>query len=950
MYDCEFGRALAEAMAGRLERGVQKIVPYEPPHHTGAVHAMVWDDSRMPPVLICALPKYEDGIIVPECLVAGRAKWNGSSARAAVSVIVPERIKSMKKDRIVSELKAGCAIEYAAYQTVGQDGLRRFPHSSKSFLPGDMHDVADIIPLIATPREDTDSMADRVACAVGEASSLLQAESGKYAGKAAGTGLNSPRIAALVWLYAMLAHRRLASCRSDIRPVSHVTGAAALADDWSRIGQWSGIFGPAAKTLKEFAARSPAPASKALQILSDTLDKAGPTWLGPISDIGAELFPKISPDRTAAAEYYTRIPVAQMLAALTIKGTALPIGADYFKDHRMADLACGTGTLLRAGYSRILSLHQRGGPPILPARLHQDAVNGGIVGVDVSPAAAYLAAAALLSMRDTPSSRRISIGPAEVGGPLGLTGSIEYIRDAGCDRTLDDFGGAADAPARVPVRDGSVDHILMNPPYSRSRFGNASFDIAGLTDAERRACQIRWQRLIAGHPAKKVAGMAPTFVVIAARKLRAHGRMGFVLPITAAFAEAWADTRLFIRQNFTDIMAVTANAGDSLSHDTALSEMLLIATKLPAPRQELSDVYCATLSQAASEPGEALEIARAIQRCHDAVSGWSAPILAGDEVGRMYKYSPRGGQPWSPLGAAHPDAALAAERLSCGQFPRADGATVRFGVRMAPMQDVFDIGPTHHLIGHTAGRSPMGAFEMHRVDQGDTDEAAGHPPGDKAGSSHYSLWGVRSYQKTILARPTHRAVAKNGGAAAAILQRNTTLFYNRRLVWESNALLGAATDRKIMGGNGWLGLGHSDSRVLKAAALWFNSAPGLMVHWTQASRSEPGRATAQLRAIRNIPCPRLDALNSKALDEAARIFEEVKSLILQPACRLDADAVRHRIDAAVLRMLGLPPDALHDMDRLRRLFCEEPTVNRPRRPSRALRAQHGSARPAPPAR
>ena len=73
----------------------------------------------------------------------------------------------------------------------------------------------------------------------------------------------------------------------------------------------------------------------------------------------------------------------------------------------------------------------------------------------------------------------------------------------------------------------SVDVVLMNPPYTRTRGGLSSFDIKGLLDAERKACQKRWGELIRDEPCVKTPGMAPTFLCIARKKVKPGGRIGF---------------------------------------------------------------------------------------------------------------------------------------------------------------------------------------------------------------------------------------------------------------------------------------------------------------------------------------------------------------------------------------------------------------------------------------
>lgn len=118
----------------------------------------------------------------------------------------------------------------------------------------------------------------------------------------------------------------------------------------------------------------------------------------------------------------------------------------------------------------------------------------------------------------------------------------------------------------------------MNPPYSRTRGGQSAFDIAGLINRERAACQKRWRELVKGEPVNNRAGMAASFLALARQKVKPGGRIGFVLTLTAAFADAWSGAQQMIEEDFEDIIAVTASEG-SLSADTGMQEMLLSATR-----------------------------------------------------------------------------------------------------------------------------------------------------------------------------------------------------------------------------------------------------------------------------------------------------------------------------------------------------------------------------------
>ncbi|MYH04501.1 MAG: N-6 DNA methylase [Cenarchaeum sp. SB0675_bin_21] len=834
------------------------------------------------------------------------------NTKTVISVIIPQNMQNNTYDAIVERLESNQIIQYAIYQKVGKD-VYRLPHSDKHFISGDIH---NLVASISTLEEDTNKIVQSSIRAVRASADKLQTEHQKNIIKKTvqKSWLGASQSASLILFSGILMQQHLSKYRDDIPPLNSVADATSVLKTWKHIINLKqfDIFKPPTDILDLLVAESITSANNTLQPLTDAIINTKDTPKSTIN-AGMTLLPYISDDRSTAAEYYTRDAIAEMLACLTIKEAIHDM--DYFREHKIADLTCGTGALLRAGYRRMRSLHQRYHGLSGMAELRHGALNGGLVGIDISPVATYLASVSLL-LTDDEWYNPSGITHVGVGGPAGMTGAIEYITGQEHPNTGDE---QTDIP-RIP--DKSIDYILMNPPYSRSRNGQASFDVANLTEAERSACQARWEGLIRTYPAKKVAGMAPTFIIIASKKIKDYGRIGFVLPITAAFAEAWAETRRFIQYNYTEIIAITISSGKSLSHGTHLTEMLLIATKTPQPKERPSSIYCVTLNKAPATPPEAGEMARAIQDSCNSTSNLSWQIQLGDTIGSMYKYDAKPGQPWSPLGVKDSGVALFTDLLIQGRFRKIDGTIMPINIQMARIQDIFCIGPTHHIIGHTKGSSPMGAFELRKIDDG-------HTPKDDA---HYSLWNVSKSQDRLIISPTHYGIPM--GRVDNITQHNTTLFYNRRLSWSVNALLGATTKDKIMGGNGWLGLGHSDVRILKAAALWFNSTLGLMTHWSQASRSEPGRATAQVKAIKNIPCPRFDTLDDSTLCMVAKFFDQVSSSAMLPACYAHIDKTRHMIDDAISEMLKVSNDTIKD---IRLQFCQEPTIhNYAKKPLEAL--------------
>lgn len=82
-----------------------------------------------------------------------------------------------------------------------------------------------------------------------------------------------------------------------------------------------------------------------------------------------------------------------------------------------------------------------------------------------------------------------------VGGPTALTGALEYLASEFAEDmfgvSLGRVSGVQNEASSVAMHHGSVDWVLMNPPYSRTRGGQSAFDLTNLTQGDRNRCQKR---------------------------------------------------------------------------------------------------------------------------------------------------------------------------------------------------------------------------------------------------------------------------------------------------------------------------------------------------------------------------------------------------------------------------------------------------------------------------
>ena len=199
-------------------------------------------------------------------------------------------------------------------------------------------------------------------------------------------------------------------------------------------------------------------------------------------------------------------------------------------------------------------------------------------------------------------------------------------------------------------------------------------------------------------------------------------------------------------------------------------------------------LHCVTLYEPCIRNGEAGEVARAIRKAEARCVAASPthPVTVGSgRIGCVTTMRASGhGSPWNMVGVTHGGLALAADSLTRGVLDHIVGTPIPLGLEMGTIEEVFDVGPTHHLLGHPKGASPIGAFEFHPV--ASKTDATG---ADRA------LWKADSKeQRSLHVLPTHKGLSppEVGATERREAMRATAgrLFYARNLRWTSQALLG----------------------------------------------------------------------------------------------------------------------------------------------------------------
>ena len=637
-----------------------------------------------------------------------------------------------------------------------------------------------------------------------------------------------------------------------------------------------------------------------------------------IYNFAGELWQRLVTDREERAAHYTKPEIAELLASLAAERFER-LDADSIAQLNLMDAACGTGTLVGAGERALRRkfLAKGGRDP----ELHRKRMENHIYAMDVNGIAGTLTAKRLTDMdveQEYVGSKIAAIshpsGSLTLMDP-GATGVSMVLGYQNVTATPG-IGGSTDAGV-FHVMLQSIDWALMNPPFARPRKGRRQAS-TGLQPFRRAAVRGKYKM------SNGQAGLATDFGDLCNIRLKPEGVFSHVLPLTAAHASTWSSWRAELEKDFMDIVVVANTSSkelQSMSADTGMSEMLVVATKKkhrPDAWQTVN-ILCVNLTTAPTTMAAGYALAREI-----------AAIPAESEQGFLscgsYARTPqaKAGDPWGGVGNSNNEMTLIYQGLLKAEAY--DPLTLQshpLTLTMATLGDLSGTGPTHHLIGHRKGAEPIGTFEWTPRSELPVEPA------------QKSMWAAdMNTQKTIITNPTHGGRIVDEKLAKRMVLWVSQWHLSRNLAPSSQGLVMAKTQANCHGGPTWNALQDIAPSYANCAALFFNSTLGVIVLRSYAQKGQRGpRARVQIGAIPGLPCPNFAADTpeaARAREIAGQRFAELSALELQPFAYCFRDVNRHKIDSTVAEMLGLNPadESLQEMlAYYRMLFAREPNVN-----------------------
>ena len=855
----------------------------------------------------------------------------------------------------------------------------RWPRSG--WILGSVSNLSLLVQYASVPPEVIEKAADQLVAGVSEAADLLKEMLEEHPGAVHKIGeelrqANSDqtrRMAATILANAFVFQENLAGGPDELASVnsleqlqgsnSGLTKSTVLAE-WRKILQvnyWP-IFDIARRILEVIPT---AESQLLIEGLAGTADKLLQARLMRSHDLTGAVFQRLIADRKFLAAYYTTPGAAALLVGLAITPDTLPKSRSWsseadVKKLRIADFACGTGTLLSTAYQRISQLHELAGGDA--QALHPDMMATALVGCDVLPAATHLTASMLAGAHPSVKYKQSSILTMAYGKQSDDTvalGSLDMLDRQGRIKTLSitstavESMGEAEQESWYYLPDMSFDVVIMNPPFTRAtghegkKIGvpNPMFAAFSSSDEDQRlmsqATKRLTDKLTQGNSVHGNAGEASIFLALANIKLKLGGVLALVMPLSLISGDAWKKSRALLAKHYSNlvIISIAGEAGTdvSFSADTSIGECLIIGRKSETGSRRATFIVLNKRPQfpllgviAAEQIRREIE-SKNLRHLEDGpVNG--TPLRFGDEAIGQALDAPlpvSGG--WNLSRIADLSLAQTAYQLINEErlWLPAMNQSETVNIPLATVAQIGGIGPYHADInGDTSTGGIRGPFVISPIQSNSV-------------PTYPVLWSHDAErERTMSFEGDSEGVPRQGSTSEEqdIVDRKVERIWNTASHCHFNHSFGfncqstgiQFTHRKTIGGRAWLSIKLSSVDVEKALVVWANTSLGLLLHWWHANKQQPGRGIIGKSMLQTLPILDVTALEPKLLAEAVKLFDSMNEQRLLPLHELDTDPVRKELDEAFARnVLRLPESILTSggpLELLRMKLSREPSI------------------------
>ncbi len=902
-----------------------------------------------------------------------KLRGSGHPILSAIAMRLPTRFRDAQGHTLKKIIQSANDLDFVYYTGKSSENYTRHPESG--WFTGGIHDLSLLVQSATLPPLLIDRAANILEIGVSEAAGLLDdiAKTRPGAIKRIAEALHqqdSPqtrRMAAAVMANAFMFHEALAGgpgelehIRSleELRSGPYGLRKSEITAEWRKIlkvNYWS-IFDIATRLLSIFPTQS---GQELIGRLSLTAEALLENNLMRSHDLTGAVFQKLIADRKFLAAFYTKPASAALLASLAVNEDSFINGEDWsypeaVRSLRIADFACGTGTLLTAAYQRVSQLHELHGGNA--AAIHAEMIENALLGCDILPAAAHLTASMLSGAHPTVQYQggrifTLRYGPQNDGtvalGAIDLLKDLALLKGSEITAKAAESLGEEEKEAWRYAPHFSFDLVIMNPPFTRAtnhegrheNVPNPVFAAFGSSAEEQKAMANAAKQLTTGTIAHGNAGEASIFLALADRKLAKDGMLALVMPLSLMTGASWEKCRVRLAEAYENLILISIagsnNKAISFSADTSMGECLVIG-KRNGQRQTRATFV--VLEESPKNPAFSVKIAKhirkliednAISRLEGSPVGGTHITLGQELVGQAIDAPlPKSGG-WKLARIVDFSLAQSAYHLSAYRQIWLPRQIKPVAITMTTVNQIGGLGPVHRDInGTNPNGSIRGPLEIRQLRP---DSVPTYPV----------LWAHKnSRERTLVFEADSEGIPRlvNSAEEQSIINEKAAQVYLTASHCHSNLDFGfngqstamQFTEVKTIGGRAWISIQLATVEHEKALVLWGNSLLGLLMFWWHSSKQHPGRGILTKTTLATLPVLDVTALSAEQLQRAAQIFDETCQLPLKPVHELDIDENRKTLDRRFYgEVLGLPDSILADggpLDILRQKLCREPSI------------------------
>jgi len=711
-------------------------------------------------------------------------------------------------------------------------------------------------------------------------------------------------------LNALIFHERLAAFQKHILPISQLERGSiinSLQKSWETILKEIGYY-PIFHIAKELllVLSKEVYSLQAFETLIETAKKVIEIQGVLKYDLAGRFYHKLLTNAKYLGTFYTSVPAATLLLKLTLSRKEFPINwlnLDDIGKLRIADLACGTGTLLVAAINTIIDNHIKASTEIkTPPKvkeLQKILIEKTIWGFDILPSAIRFAASILAMNSPEMPINNINLFCLPFGSDF--LGSIDFLkRQSLFENAIPAKQMSAYCEKTVKVSLPELDFCIMNPPFVRSTGGNLLF--GWLSQAERIKLQNNLRKIAKEYGNVNIqAGLGAIFVRVAHEYMKPGSRMALILPKAVLSGVAWSETRKLISSSYTLNYVIQSFDPKqwNFSENTGLSETLLIATK--GYKSNAKTTFVNLWKNPNSTP-EASVIAEMLEEkeISDLMSEKETYLdINGQIIGTVYNVS------WETV-----------KKSSNWLFYCPFAQTFLTKLFLKLLESKFELFGCKTTI-------PMISFEKIGEIGSDVRQLVENFEITDIETQYLAFWNHNADEVFTIAQTPNKYLSLKRNKRDNIWANKGKLLLASSFNSSSQRLASVLVDKEVLS-NSWWVIKTSEKNA-KILSLWFNSTLGFLMFLGYRVETVGPWMHFKKSILKKMPVLNPEALVPEQEKILLEAYEELCSKTLLPFSKLTEDPVRRRIDEAIESAFQITI-----LSQVRELLSKEPIIsNRP---------------------